>query len=115
MLTFAHLPMAVKTSRAARLAKHQRVGQDDVVGEIGARHRRVQAALNQRLELRLALLGDGDLRAELRAHRSHLVLDRSVARVQLGRELILDEGFFELADRRHPAGPGEVVLARRAA
>ena len=51
-------------------------GSVDVVGQLGAWQRRVEALRDQRLELRLASLVDGDLGAQLRAHRAHLVLNR---------------------------------------
>ena len=72
--------MAVKTSRLLASRNISVSGIVDVVGQVGAGQRRVEALLDQRLELRLAFVVDGDLRAQLRTRPGHLVLNRAVAR-----------------------------------
>ena len=47
--------------------------------------------------------GDGDRRAQLVARRAQFVVDVAARRVQLGRQLVLDERLVELAGRGEPA------------
>src|SRR5205823_3830346 len=58
------------------------------------------------------LTHDGDLRAQLVARRAQFFVDVAVARVELRRDLVLDERLIELAGRREPPAAEEVILRR---
>ena len=100
---------------AAGVAEDQRRRHLHVLRQVEAGRRQVARALDERLELGLALARDGDLRAQLVARRAQLLVDVAARRVQLGGELVFDERLVELADGREPAAARRSDPATRAA
>ncbi len=72
-------------------------------------------ALDQGLELGLALAGHGHLGAQLVARGPQHLVDVAARGVHLGGDLVLDEGLVELPRGGEPPAAGEVVLRRREA
>ena len=96
-LMLAMRAMVTKTSRLRRVAEDERRGH--LARQPGGRvpgGRKVPRALDERLQLGLALARHGNLRAQLIAGGAELLVDVAIRRIQFGGELVLDERFVEL-------------------
>jgi hypothetical protein len=78
--------------------------------QIEAGRRQVPRAVDQCLELGLALARDGDPDAQFVTCGPQFVVDDVARGVQIGGHAVFDQGFVELADGREAAGALQVIF-----
>ena len=97
---------------AARGAEHQRVGQGRVVRQIESGRGEVPRAVDEGLQFGLAAARDGDLRAQALAGFAQRGVGQGVGRVELGRELVLDQRLLVSFGGGEPPAGEEMFLGR---
>ena len=106
------VPTVRNTARGGgAAAEHQRAGQLHALRQVEARRRQVAGPLDQALELRPPAARDRRPScAASGARPCSAVVDQRVRRIQLGRELVLDDRLFVAFQAGEPAAADGVFL-----